>query len=375
VSGRPRVAMILDWFLYYTAAVANTLVDSCDVLVVMRDHGFELGIDGPARDERRALLDPRVQVCFVRGAQSDPTTLLSALSCRQTLRAFQPDVVHVQANVDWRLELIAEGVNCPRLLTLHDIEPHPGAEGRGNAPQLWVQRRVFASSDVVAVHARSLALAVEAIPQFTEHQRVVVVPQGPIGSLPTVPALPDTNVVLFFGRAEPYKGLDVLVEAAEIVRDRIPDFKVVVAGRGPEIARCRALVRHEETFDWREGFIGDEDVPSLFAECAIVVLPYREASQSGVVPLAFAYGRTVIATQVGGLPEVVEAGLNGLLVPPEDAGALADALASVLADKAALQSLSIAASATVRTGALSAHAVRDAHLAAYALALELGAGA
>jgi glycosyltransferase involved in cell wall biosynthesis len=79
-------------------------------------------------------------------------------------------------------------------------------------------------------------------------------------------------------------------------------------------------------------FIPDERVARHFGESSVVVLPYVDASQSGVVPIAYSFNRPVVATSVGGLPSVVEHGVTGLLVPPRDARALADALVMLLED-------------------------------------------
>jgi glycosyltransferase involved in cell wall biosynthesis len=64
----------------------------------------------------------------------------------------------------------------------------------------------------------------------------------------------------------------------------------------------------------------------------VVVLPYVQASQSGVVPIAYAFGKPVVATTVGGLPDAIEDGVTGILVPPADESALADAVTRILLD-------------------------------------------
>jgi len=79
--------------------------------------------------------------------------------------------------------------------------------------------------------------------------------------------------------------------------------------------------------------IPDERVARYFGESSVVVLPYIDASQSGVVPIAYSFSRPVVATTVGGLPSVVEDGVTGLLVPPRDERALADALITLLEDE------------------------------------------
>jgi glycosyltransferase involved in cell wall biosynthesis len=175
--------------------------------------------------------------------------------------------------------------------------------------------------------------------------------------------------VLFFGRMEYYKGLDVLVEAAREAEGRVPGLRVVVAGQGPELARCREAAADSTVFDWREGFVTDDSLPALFAECRAVVLPYREASQSGIVPLAFSCGRPVVATRVGALTEAVQDEVDGLLVAPDDPAAMASALVRLLTEPRLAETLSRGALATVTDGRMSRRSIARAHMAVYRRAL------
>lgn len=79
-------------------------------------------------------------------------------------------------------------------------------------------------------------------------------------------------------------------------------------------------------------YISEEEADHLFQEASLVVLPYIESSQSGVIPVAYTYGKPVVATEVGGLPEMVVNGVTGTLVPPRDEKTLAEAIVTILAD-------------------------------------------
>ena len=79
-------------------------------------------------------------------------------------------------------------------------------------------------------------------------------------------------------------------------------------------------------------FISHEELPGFFRDAAVVVLPYTSASQSGIFPLAYSFGKPVVATRVGALPDVVVDGVTGLLVEPGDEQSLADALVTLLSD-------------------------------------------
>jgi hypothetical protein len=122
------------------------------------------------------------------------------------------------------------------------------------------------------------------------------------------------------------------------VAARVPELRVVIAGE-PELdvaplqSRARSL-GVADRIEWRLRYVEAADVCALFTAATAVVLPYRKASQSGVAFLAGAYGRPLVATRVGALPEVVRDGVSGLLVPPGDPQALAAALKELLSDPA-----------------------------------------
>ena len=77
-------------------------------------------------------------------------------------------------------------------------------------------------------------------------------------------------------------------------------------------------------------FVEDKDVPKYFLESSLVVAPYIDASQSGIISLAFNFGRPVIATNVGSIPEIVKDNVNGILVNPRDSKAIADSIIKLL---------------------------------------------
>src|SRR5690606_25061187 len=113
--------------------------------------------------------------------------------------------------------------------------------------------------------------------------------------------------LLFFGKIRKYKGLDTFLEALGRLKDRI-DFEAVIAGEfylnSSEFKRMAARLGVEERIIWRDRYIANEEVPALFRSSDLVVLPYIQATQSGVVPVAYQFGVPVIASRVGGLAEV-----------------------------------------------------------------------
>jgi glycosyltransferase involved in cell wall biosynthesis/SAM-dependent methyltransferase len=149
------------------------------------------------------------------------------------------------------------------------------------------------------------------------------------------------NVLLFFGFVRPYKGLRYLIEALPEVLKRNQVTLVVAGEFWKNKADHERLIRDmnlEGNVRLVDRYIPNEEVGTYFAACDTVVLPYVGASQSGIIQLAYEFGRPVIATTAGGLPDVVEDGKTGYLVPPRDSRALADAIVKMFnADRAAME--------------------------------------
>lgn len=135
----------------------------------------------------------------------------------------------------------------------------------------------------------------------------------------------DERVALFFGHVRPFKGLDIALRAW---RELATEVTLLVAGeawwKAEEEYRALAAGLPNVRLDFR--FIPDSEIATFFAACDVVLAPYRIEAQSGVALTAFHFARPVIATRVGGLPEIIEEGVNGLLVPPENPEALAKAV-------------------------------------------------
>ncbi|MBW2253872.1 MAG: glycosyltransferase [Deltaproteobacteria bacterium] len=155
---------------------------------------------------------------------------------------------------------------------------------------------------------------------------------APTGSLPRRGALE----LLFFGFVRPYKGLDVLIEALGLLGDNI---HLTIAGefwegRAEIEARIRQLGLTGRV-ELVPRYVSDQETAEYFARADVCVLPYRSATGSGVVTVAYHFDTPVVVTAVGGLPEAVVDGETGLLVPPGSPAALAEAIGSMTADRAA----------------------------------------
>jgi glycosyltransferase involved in cell wall biosynthesis len=138
------------------------------------------------------------------------------------------------------------------------------------------------------------------------------------------------RVLLFFGYVRPYKGLGILLDAFGLYARDEKTARLLVVGefyedRGPYERRVKELGL-ESRVSLVDRYVSDEEVADYFTAGDLLVLPYLSATQSGVIQIAQSFGLPVVTTDVGGLPEVVEDGKTGFLVPPGNSEALAEAI-------------------------------------------------
>jgi glycosyltransferase involved in cell wall biosynthesis len=359
------VVVTCDFFLRYSAMLAAGLGRAgAETTLLTRDHDLEFGgSPGAARDFIADAVGTGVEVRRIPGRMRSASGWRRAFEIRRDLKLEGPAIVHLQESVgnDIRLPLVA-GIRRGRFaLTVHDPVRHPGDSDVG-----WVRRlnrALVRSAGVIFVHGE--ALRAELAEVASPRAPIVVIPHG--ADPGKASALPEEPSVLFFGRLSRYKGIDVLLDSMELVWRALPEATLTIAGAGdlgrhPGLEDRRVVVRNAH--------VPDAEVPRLIRAARCVVLPYRQASQSGVGSLVKPYGRPLVVTSVGGLPELVADG-SGLVVPPEDPEGLSEALVSVLRDDGLASRLAAAGAATaVRAGSWDAVAERT--LAAYRE--HLGAG-
>lgn len=142
----------------------------------------------------------------------------------------------------------------------------------------------------------------------------------------------NARYILFYGRITSYKGLDYLFPAMKEVHKIIPDVKLIVAGKGNfhfDISEYQ-----DKTYiEIRNYFIDDKELAILIQNSLFVVCPYIDATQSGVIMSAYAFCKPVIATNVGGLPEMVLHNKFGLIIPSKNVDRLKDAIIELLGDE------------------------------------------
>lgn len=345
MNAAPRILLACDFFLRYTASLAGGLSrQGADVVLATRDHGLEFGgSPGAAAEFAAETAGPRVR-CLRLGARvRSPGGWREALRLRSQLRSFGPDILHVQESIgnDPRL-LLAAGVRRGCFaLTVHDPVRHPGDRSSRRIDRS--NRMLARSAGLIFVHGE--ALREELVELAAPRAPIVVVPHGTDRVEPSPP--PARPSILFFGRISRYKGLDVLLDAMPRVWEALPEVGLTIAGEG-EVEEHRAL--SDRRVKLLSGHVADGDVPPLFEAASCVALPYRQASQSGVGSLAKSFGRPLVVSSVGGLPELVADG-SGIVAAPEDSAALAEALLAVLSDRGLAARLAAAGARSAGEGA------------------------
>jgi glycosyltransferase involved in cell wall biosynthesis len=215
-------------------------------------------------------------------------------------------------------------------VVVHDAIPHPG--DRTGLVNAWLMRDAMLADEVIVLSKHVERQLGQRYPVLSNRIRVLFLPT--LSADPSAAMTEDaaTPRFLFFGRLMAYKGLPLFVEACEILKSRGHSLAVRIVGEGPLgplKSRLDALGA-EVTNRW----VDESELDSVFGGCDFVVLPNIEASQSGVVPLAFSYGCPIVATPVGGIVEQVEDGKSGLLSDAVSAAAFAEAMQRLLTDGA-----------------------------------------
>jgi glycosyltransferase involved in cell wall biosynthesis len=147
------------------------------------------------------------------------------------------------------------------------------------------------------------------------------------------------NSILFFGRISRYKGLEYLIEAFNLAKKEIQDIKLTIAGAG-DLKLSLLSDYNDAGITIINRYIPNKELITLISEAKFIVCPYTDATQSGVIMTAFALCKPVVATKVGGLVEMITDGYTGLLVPPRDSSALANAICYLLRDENLLARMS-----------------------------------
>lgn len=260
----------------------------------------------------------------------------SLQSLRMTLKVVrfikkgQFDVVHTDSMLGmWNL-ILYKLFGKKMVLTVHDPFPHTGE---------ITARKMFNYKMAMKMVCHFVLLNDKQKEQFCKSyhvrpEQVLINRLGVYDNISTF-VRPQESVtshnVLFFGRISPYKGIEYLCQAMLKVKEQVPDATLTIAGGG----KMYFDIAPYQKQDWVKvinRYVGMEELAGLLQHCALSVCPYTDATQSGVIMTSYSLCKPVVATNVGGLGEMVDNQKTGLLVPPKDVDALAHAIIALLND-------------------------------------------
>jgi phosphatidylinositol alpha-mannosyltransferase len=258
---------------------------------------------------------------------------------REVLEAFAPALVHVHEPFAPSASWFAQGLRgVPVVATFHSGIDRSVAY---DAAALFMRRiarrlaaRIAVSERAAAVARRRLGGTYRVIPNGVDVARFARATPGDLGP---------GRRILFVGRLHPRKGFPLAVDAfARLAVDR-PDLQLIVVGEGAERAAIDRLDPQVRGRVRMLGAVANRDLPEIAVACDAFVAPNTGGESFGVVLIeAMAAGLPVVATRIPGFDEVVTDGVDGILIPPGDLGALVGALAGVLDDAARARSFSAA---------------------------------
>jgi glycosyltransferase involved in cell wall biosynthesis len=318
---------------HYTSLLAFHLNQQCD----MRLYGFRQQYPNwlfPGRSQIDPSPKPLVDV--EASAWLVPWLPWTWRKVQHDWLHWRPDVVVIQWWVPFMAPMTAWLAGRARklgsrvVMICHNVLPH-----ERNRFDAVLIRMALSKADQLIVHsAADRAKAISLLPK----RRVDVVPHPSYASFQSGSWTRESarstldlngNVLLFFGLVRPYKGLLDLLAAMRLVLSSINATLLVVGeiwGKA-EIYRLRVKeLGIEQQVQFIDRYVPDSEVPMYFAASDLTVLPYREATGSGVLQLSFGLGVPVVATRTGGMEDSVENGVTGFLVDPGDVSGLSQAI-------------------------------------------------
>ncbi len=335
---RLRIMMVSGWESnpYVDCAIRALLKTGACVNLVARE-GSDALRDLPACTIHPIFPGHRNGRSYLRMAVLEIIALARVL---RLVRKTRPHVVHFQSyrmiRLDWSLFLCLLLLRYKIVFTVHDT--HSLEESRLDT---CIFTQTARRSHLLLVHslnAREILMGKWKV----NPDRIRVVPHGGYdhyykrqtsrSSARARLGLHSEFVLLAFGTIRPYKGLDYLLPAVAEARKSIPALRLLIAGRafnqelGNQYRRQISDLNLGACVGFENRYIEPEEVENFFSAADLVVLPYIRIDQSGVLFLSYTFGKPVLATRLGGLPEFVREGTCGYLVRPGDSRALSTAI-------------------------------------------------
>lgn len=312
----------------YALEMAQAMSLSCKLLCVISSYTENLNLW-----RELAERNGNIQLLEVKTYRNKIEFLLRSLNvgvyvkiCK-AVNVFEPKFVYSPMGHFWQ-RFIVPYLRCKcKIQTIHDPVLHKGED---SLIRKCIMRFFDYKSDRYII--LSDVFKKQLIQSGIKEKDILIVPHATFNTY-NHGAVFDSkkyNRFLFFGRIIKYKGLDVLLRSLEYVLRDCPEAKLVIAGNGNMGEYEVLLDKYKTNIDLHIEWIRDEDVKKYFEQVDFVVLPYTQATQSGVIPLSYSFGKPVIATRLGGLPEQIIENKTGVVITPDSEHELGEAIVSLL---------------------------------------------
>lgn len=274
------------------------------------------------------------------------TAGISLLNIKRALRlankivSEKPSIVHILSGEGYPWAIIVSYLlfksKVPFLMTIHDPRPH--YRDFFGIINNWLRNFSIKMATLIHVHSNNAKILMEkkGIPS----SKIKIIPHGIFKEIFEKYLNEDEIInnnnfkkdgVLFFGRIERYKGLDVYLKAAQILGDK---FTYIIAGPGNFSKKENSLLKKlpMERFKIINRYLENYEIPGLFKRSLVTVLPYRDASQSSIPFISAMFGVPTVASAVGAFLEDIPE-VNGILVKPNDPYSLANGILDAIKRK------------------------------------------
>ena len=307
--------------VHYIAQLANSLVDVTDVTLIVPEgcitNYFDTKIHLKTVD-----IPPQGE-----WLSKDHFNILKLFNI---IKEVNPDIIHISGSYVWVIGLFffLKVNKYPVVVTLHDINIHKGEDKLVSRITNYFYTKI---ADCIFVHGENLKK--ELLKKGFDINNVKVIKHGDYSFFTECNKnnIKEDGSILFFGRIEDYKGLKYLLKAIPLISEEVSDVNVIVAGQG-NLNKYDILIKDQSNIEIINEYIEDDLVNELFQRASIVVMPYIEGSQSGIIPIAYSFKKPVVVTDVGSIPEVVDDGITGFIVPPMNEKALAKAIVTIISN-------------------------------------------
>lgn len=269
---------------------------------------------------------------------------------KKKIQEFSPDVIYYPFFHFWLPLINLWFPKIPKVYTCHDPILHSGED---NALMRWLQdllirqsQRVIILSSVfkdVISNKGIVPEKIDVIPhgifdyysaaaEVEKNHGVQACQKPPVASMDDRSYSQRPPTLLFFGRILEYKGLDILLKSWPIIKEKAPKARLLIVGGG-DLKPYQELLAGQRDIIIENKWINDNEVAGYFQQADVMACPYREASQSGAIPVAYVFKMPVVASKTGGLIDQVDHQKTGFLVEPGNIEELADACVKLLKDE------------------------------------------